>query len=736
MTACAECESYFERGGDECNETHLAVVVVVVQHTSERLFCPARRFLFSLCFARTVPVSVDSKCCTNAMHARNTLSRRIHARFANFCFSLSIKKLNLNNSCSHQAPLYSCPRCNARYCSSACYQAHSEQCTESFARDHAVQELRGMTAAGDDDDDFSPAGNRDDHNSGSRTAMLKVLQRIREADAAAPLDPEQALVASLRRKMTLGDDEENEGEGDEESSGDDDFDDDDLEDKDEDENDPLPLATLGITLSAETSRRLRELDREYSGSADGPPEEAVFAALSEEERLAFFEAVAAKDGEAGEEGEDEERLRPPWWEASDPLSNRLDLPALSKDGTALVSEIGGESDHDGDDDDDSDGEDDQDEKPSSSYFPPPPSSPLPRLASLLPARANGIPAPGVESTVVCALYGYCWAMRRCRGGEWRRRKKGGGKGKVCDEGDDDDDKNAASLFLSSLSETALIVSGLSQSPQPGVPPPPLRAALAGCVELAANDVSGIGACSALPAMATFATSLSSSPAARRASAIAGIADARAVLSAGRTACVLALEDLRSLLLDGAAVAAAASSSTSNERGAPPPSSPTPSSSSAAGAAGGKLAALRAKRAAAAEAEQAREMSLLDERVVLGKAVAPAKAAIAATKRGRSSSSSSAASSLKLAAKRVLFLTCWANEAPPEILSATAEAVSVALEEAAATVPAGKEAQGGEEGKKSALEVLSSVSASTKKNGTSSSVAPAFPASPSLLIEEL
>jgi hypothetical protein len=625
------------------------------------------------------------------------------------------------------------------------------------------------TDGGNGDGGGFVAGSNGNGNETARGAMLRVLKRIREADASAPLDPEQALVASLRGKMTLGDDtEDDEEEGGGESSGDGDGDDDDglgddLEGGDFDETAPLPLETLGITLSAETSRRLRELDREHAGSAEGPPEEAVFAALSEEERLAFFEAVAATEEGPGrrEEAEGEsEREEPwiPWWQASsESLSGcLLHLPALSKDGTALVSEIGGDDlDEDDDDDDDDDADDDKEAAPSSSPSvppppPPPPRSPLPRLASLLPTRANGVPAPGVEAMVVCALFGYCWAMRGCRG-EWRRRGEGG-KGGEEERGRSDDDPGcgagAASFLLrlpgsssSLLSETALIISGLSQPPQPGVPPPPLRAALSGCVERAANDVVGGGGGNS--ALSSFSSSSSSSPAARRASAIAGIADVRAILSAGRVACVLALEDLRGLLLEGATAASAPSVALKKReegggegeaRGAPASPSSSP---------GGKLAALRAKRAAAAAAEQARDMSLPEERVpaALGRTRAAshvpsvAATAAAATKGPSSSFSSSTASVLKLAAKRVLFLTCWSNEAPSEILSATAEAVGAALEEAAATVPpppeTGRAKEDGQGGRKSALEVLSSVSSSAPRNNSSSSA----PGS-SLLIEEL
>ena len=344
-----------------------------------------------------------------------------------------------------------------------------------------------MTAADDDDDDGGPGdgGLGSSSSSSSRRAMLQVLKRVREADAAAPLDPEQALVASLAGKMTLSDDDEDEEEEEEgeESSGGEEDDDLDLDgdlDEGDVENLPLPLEDLGITLSVETSRRLRELDREHAGSADGPPEEAVFAALSEEERVAFLKVVAAKEGEReGEEEEKETWL--PWWQASDSdssLNNNnllLNLPALSKDGTALVSEIGRKDEEEEEEDDDDDDEDDSSEEssedkrpsPSSSIPPPPPQSPLPRLASLLPARANGIPAPGIESTVVCALYGYCWAVRRCQGGggeEWRRKKKkGGGEGEGV-EGS----SNAFLLPFSPPRPRCSSAGSLSRPPQPGV----------------------------------------------------------------------------------------------------------------------------------------------------------------------------------------------------------------------------------------------------------------------------
>lgn len=37
-------------------------------------------------------------------------------------------------SCTSKHGMYRCPRCNAPYCSAACYKQHGESCTESFYR--------------------------------------------------------------------------------------------------------------------------------------------------------------------------------------------------------------------------------------------------------------------------------------------------------------------------------------------------------------------------------------------------------------------------------------------------------------------------------------------------------------------------------------------------------------------------------------------------------------------------
>nr|AAG13436.1 hypothetical protein [Oryza sativa Japonica Group] len=46
--------------------------------------------------------------------------------------------------CQKQFAQYTCPRCNARYCSLPCYKGHSVQCTESFMRENVMDELKQM----------------------------------------------------------------------------------------------------------------------------------------------------------------------------------------------------------------------------------------------------------------------------------------------------------------------------------------------------------------------------------------------------------------------------------------------------------------------------------------------------------------------------------------------------------------------------------------------------------------
>ncbi|BBN06245.1 zinc finger HIT domain-containing protein 3 [Marchantia polymorpha subsp. ruderalis] len=48
--------------------------------------------------------------------------------------------------CQKQFSKYTCPRCNLRYCSLACYKGHSLQCTESFMRENVLEGLHDLHA--------------------------------------------------------------------------------------------------------------------------------------------------------------------------------------------------------------------------------------------------------------------------------------------------------------------------------------------------------------------------------------------------------------------------------------------------------------------------------------------------------------------------------------------------------------------------------------------------------------
>ncbi|EFN54985.1 hypothetical protein CHLNCDRAFT_134781 [Chlorella variabilis] len=67
--------------------------------------------------------------------------------------------------CRQHTAGYTCPRCNARYCSLDCYRQHSDRCTEGFYRDSAVSELRSISAGEDE-----------------RQRMLEILQRMHQQE--------------------------------------------------------------------------------------------------------------------------------------------------------------------------------------------------------------------------------------------------------------------------------------------------------------------------------------------------------------------------------------------------------------------------------------------------------------------------------------------------------------------------------------------------------------------------
>ncbi|KAL4452311.1 hypothetical protein ABPG75_007973 [Micractinium tetrahymenae] len=63
--------------------------------------------------------------------------------------------------CRERPAEYTCPRCNARYCSLSCYKQHSDRCTEGFYRDAAVAELKSISAGEEE-----------------RRHMVEILQRL------------------------------------------------------------------------------------------------------------------------------------------------------------------------------------------------------------------------------------------------------------------------------------------------------------------------------------------------------------------------------------------------------------------------------------------------------------------------------------------------------------------------------------------------------------------------------
>eukprot|EP00657_Telonema_sp_P-1_P000840 TRINITY_DN1166_c0_g1_i1.p1 TRINITY_DN1166_c0_g1~~TRINITY_DN1166_c0_g1_i1.p1 ORF type:complete len:140 (-),score=55.57 TRINITY_DN1166_c0_g1_i1:71-490(-) len=59
--------------------------------------------------------------------------------------------------CQRQYSKYTCPRCNAPYCSVQCYKGHSERCTECFYQESACEELKGMHSSSEQRNDMMQA---------------------------------------------------------------------------------------------------------------------------------------------------------------------------------------------------------------------------------------------------------------------------------------------------------------------------------------------------------------------------------------------------------------------------------------------------------------------------------------------------------------------------------------------------------------------------------------------------
>ncbi|XP_019169832.1 PREDICTED: zinc finger HIT domain-containing protein 2 [Ipomoea nil] len=76
--------------------------------------------------------------------------------------------------CQKQFSLYTCPRCNTRYCSLPCYKSHSLRCTESFMRENVMEELH-----------------QSQPDEQSKQKMLGILKRLHSEDEMESLDEDE-----------------------------------------------------------------------------------------------------------------------------------------------------------------------------------------------------------------------------------------------------------------------------------------------------------------------------------------------------------------------------------------------------------------------------------------------------------------------------------------------------------------------------------------------------------------
>ncbi|OEL32403.1 hypothetical protein BAE44_0006578 [Dichanthelium oligosanthes] len=90
--------------------------------------------------------------------------------------------------CQKQFAQYTCPRCNARYCSLPCYKGHSVQCTESFMRENVMDELKQMQPEDE-----------------SKKKMLDILKRLHlEEEMESDGEDESILSEELIQKVMSG----------------------------------------------------------------------------------------------------------------------------------------------------------------------------------------------------------------------------------------------------------------------------------------------------------------------------------------------------------------------------------------------------------------------------------------------------------------------------------------------------------------------------------------------------
>ncbi|XP_066346059.1 uncharacterized protein [Miscanthus floridulus] len=90
--------------------------------------------------------------------------------------------------CQKQFAQYTCPRCNARYCSLSCYKGHCVQCTESFMRENVMDELKQMQPEDE-----------------SKKKMLDILKRLHlEEEMESDGEDESMLSEELIQKVMSG----------------------------------------------------------------------------------------------------------------------------------------------------------------------------------------------------------------------------------------------------------------------------------------------------------------------------------------------------------------------------------------------------------------------------------------------------------------------------------------------------------------------------------------------------
>ncbi|CAD6204201.1 unnamed protein product [Miscanthus lutarioriparius] len=89
--------------------------------------------------------------------------------------------------CQKQFAQYTCPRCNARYCSLSCYKGHSVQCTESFMHENVMDELKQMQPEDE-----------------TKKKMLDILKRLHlEEEMESDGEDESMLSEELIQKLCL-----------------------------------------------------------------------------------------------------------------------------------------------------------------------------------------------------------------------------------------------------------------------------------------------------------------------------------------------------------------------------------------------------------------------------------------------------------------------------------------------------------------------------------------------------